>query len=155
MATKTRRGLALIGYFKLVKALLLFGAAFELFFSSPHAIATTLTGWAEALHLDPAGHLLQHALAKLLGIKHATLTMLGIGSLLYATVFSIEGVGLLLAKPWAEYLTLAVTISFLPIEVYELCVHGSVLKAITTLVNLAVVFYLALSVRTRMVASRA
>jgi uncharacterized membrane protein (DUF2068 family) len=155
MATSKRRGLVLIGYFKLLKAVLLFGAAFELFSLLRHDMVTTLTGWAMALHIDPDGQLIHHALAKLLGVKRSTLQALGIGTLLYASIFTTEGVGLLLAKTWAEYLTLGVTISFLPIEIYELCVHASVLRALTILVNLVVAIYLGLSVRTRMVASRA
>jgi uncharacterized membrane protein (DUF2068 family) len=39
-------------------------------------------------------------------------------------------------------MTLVVTISFLPLEVYELVVHRSALKAVVVLVNVAVVWYL-------------
>jgi uncharacterized membrane protein (DUF2068 family) len=72
-----------------------------------------------------------------------------VGTLLYAIVFAIEGVGLLLEKTWAEYLTTAVTVSFLPIEVYELVEHPSVTKALLVLINGAVVVYLALQIRRR------
>jgi uncharacterized membrane protein (DUF2068 family) len=43
---------------------------------------------------------------------------------------------------WAEYLTLIVTASFLPLEIYELSVHVSVLKIVAFVVNIAVVVYL-------------
>ena len=74
---------------------------------------------------------------------------MGIGTLLYAIVFAVEGVGLLLGKTWAEYLTTGVTVSFLPIEAYELVEHPSVTKALLMLINLAVVVYLVLQIRRR------
>ncbi len=74
---------------------------------------------------------------------------LGVGTLVYAAVFGIEGVGLLLGKSWAEYMTTGVTISFLPIEAYELIVHPSGTKALVTLINVAVVIYLVLEIRRR------
>jgi hypothetical protein len=45
-------------------------------------------------------------------------------------------------KRWAEYLTLIVTASFLPLEIYELSVRVSVLKLIAFVLNIAVVVYL-------------
>jgi len=74
---------------------------------------------------------------------------LGVGTLLYAAVFATEGVGLLLAKPWAEYMTTIVTVSFLPIEAYELLKHPSVVKGLVVLINLTVVIYLVLEIRRR------
>ena len=59
-------------------------------------------------------------------------------------MFAVEGVGLLLEKRWAEYVTLGVTISFIPIEVYELVKHPNAIKTTTIAVNVAVVIYLAL-----------
>jgi uncharacterized membrane protein (DUF2068 family) len=47
-----------------------------------------------------------------------------------------------MGKRWAEYLTLIVTASFLPLEVYELSERFSVLKVITFVINVAVVVYL-------------
>ena len=31
-----------------------------------------------------------------------------------------EGIGLYLEKAWGEYLTLAITVSFLPLEIFEI-----------------------------------
>src|SRR5262245_7183428 len=45
---------------------------------------------------------------------------LGTGSVAYAGLFLVEGVGLLMRKVWAEYLTIAITASFIPLEIYEL-----------------------------------
>ena len=152
MATSTRRGLAWIGYFKLFKASLLLAAAFGLFSLLQPDEAARLQNWAAALHVDTDNERIHGLLEQLLGVKRKTLASLGAGTLLYAAVFTTEGIGLLRAKRWGEYLTLGVTISFLPLECYELYVHPSALKALTIAVNLAVAIYLGLSVRMRMVA---
>jgi uncharacterized membrane protein (DUF2068 family) len=62
--------------------------------------------------------------------------------LAYGIVEGVEAVGLWLEKRWAEYLTVVVTASLLPLEVLELTRHATVLKILTFIVNIAVVVYL-------------
>jgi uncharacterized membrane protein (DUF2068 family) len=57
-------------------------------------------------------------------------------------VFLVEGVGLLLRKPWAEIMTVIVTTSFIPLEVYELVERFSGAKVLVIVVNVLVVLYL-------------
>jgi uncharacterized membrane protein (DUF2068 family) len=54
----------------------------------------------------------------------------------------VEAVGLWYAKRWAEYLTLIVTSSLLPVEVYELSHQVSPFKILAFIINIAVVVYL-------------
>jgi len=64
------------------------------------------------------------------------------GMFAYAAVFIVEGVGLWLSKRWAEWLTVVVTASFVPIELYEIFEKATVLRVLSLLVNLAIVVYL-------------
>jgi uncharacterized membrane protein (DUF2068 family) len=57
-----------------------------------------------------------------------------------------EGVGLFLRKRWAEYLTIFVTASLIPIEIYELGKKFSATKIIVLAINVAVVIYLVVRV---------
>ncbi len=59
----------------------------------------------------------------------------------------IEAFGLWYQRRWAEYLTLIVTTSLLPLEIYELAHRLSPFKILTFLINLAVVLYLLLAKR--------
>jgi uncharacterized membrane protein (DUF2068 family) len=68
----------------------------------------------------------------------------------YATVDVVEGVGLLLEKTWAEYLTIIVTASFLPWEMFEVVRHVTWVKLVLFAVNIAVVAYLLYDVRKRL-----
>jgi uncharacterized membrane protein (DUF2068 family) len=54
----------------------------------------------------------------------------------------VEGVGLLYRKRWAEWLTVVATSLLIPVELYELVRHVSVLKAGGVAVNIVIVVYL-------------
>ncbi len=89
-----------------------------------------------------ADHGIVHDVRHLFSLNSGTLTKIGIALSVYAVVELVEAVGLWMGKRWAEYLTLVVTASLLPLEVYELSERFSVLKVITFLINVAVVVYL-------------
>jgi uncharacterized membrane protein (DUF2068 family) len=149
MASETQRGLQLIGAMKLLKALSLLAVGVGLLSFLHRDAAHALRHWIEFFRLDVHARLIEELLAKVAGIKPRTMRRLGIGTLGYATVFAVEGIGLLRGKTWAEYMTAAVTMSFLPIELYELVVHPSAMKVLLTLINLAVVVYLVFEIRRR------
>jgi len=148
-AKPARSGLLLIGALKLLKSLALFVVSVGMLSLLHRDAAEAVRQWVEFFRLDVHARLIERLLAKVAGIDHQTMRRLSVGTLLYATVFAIEGVGLLMAKTWAEYLTTGVTISFLPIELYEFVEHPSATKAIVTLINVAVVAYLVREIRGR------
>ena len=149
MASERRRGLVLIGILKLLKAIALFVAGIGLLSLLHRDAEETVRAWIEFLRIDAHAHLVEALIAKVAGVSHRTLRNLGVGTLLYAAVFATEGIGLLLEKPWAEYLTTAVTVSFLPIEGYELIKHPSLIKGLVILINAAIVVYLVFEIRRR------
>jgi hypothetical protein len=65
----------------------------------------------------------------------------------YALVEAAEMVGLWLLQRWAEYLTLIVTSSLLPLEIYEIAQSVSIVKVVAFVVNIAVVAYLVWATR--------
>jgi uncharacterized membrane protein (DUF2068 family) len=149
MLHESRRGLILIGVLKLFKGVGLIVLGIGVLSLQHRDAEDTVRQWIEFLRVDSHGHLVDKLLEKVAGINPHTLRRLGVGTLLYAAVFSTEGVGLLSAQPWAEYMTTLVTVSFLPIEAYELIKHPSVVKALVTLINVAVVIYLVFEIRRR------
>jgi uncharacterized membrane protein (DUF2068 family) len=78
----------------------------------------------------------------LFSVQSGTLTKIGLVVSGYAIVEGVEAVGLWLMKRWAEYLTLIVTASLLPFEVYELIHKLSPLKVVALVINIAIVVYL-------------
>jgi uncharacterized membrane protein (DUF2068 family) len=130
--------LRLIGGFKLVKAL-----ALVVF-----AVSLLDPWWRHQLHLlaraagvDP-DHRLADVIAKLRSLDHAHRLEIAIALCVYASLYVVEGVGLVMRKLWAEYLTVVITTSFIPFEVYEMVEKESVLKAVVIVLNVAAVVYL-------------
>jgi hypothetical protein len=85
---------------------------------------------------------LTHRVDELFSLRSGRLHVYASIALVYAFVEGVEAVGLWYAKRWAEYLTLIVTASLLPVEVYELSEHATPFKVIAFLLNIAVVAYL-------------
>jgi uncharacterized membrane protein (DUF2068 family) len=131
----------LIAAFKLLKALLLIAVGVGAL-SMRHHHDGSLGTWIHALAADPHGRYVNELLAKITSFDAHDLRRIGIGSLIYAAVFVIEGVGLMLRKMWAELMTVIVTTSFIPLEIYELVSHKSWPKVLVIVVNVLVVLYL-------------
>src|SRR5215468_10491474 len=105
----------LIGLFKLAKAAML--VALGLGALSMRHDHSWLTTWVHAMAADPHGRYVAELIARVSSLRVHELIEIGIGSLLYATVFTVEGVGLLFRKPWAEVMTVIITTSFIPLEI--------------------------------------
>ena len=94
---------------------------------------------AEAVHPVPDGFNAR--------IGPRELTELSVGTFFYAGIYLTEGVGLILRKRWAEYLTIISTAAFIPLEIYEIAKHVGVVRALVLLVNIVIVTYLVLDLR--------
>jgi uncharacterized membrane protein (DUF2068 family) len=141
------RGLRLIAAFKLLKGLVLLAlgiGALRLLHKDVEAIALR---WINMFQADPHSHYLQKLLVKFSILDDRRLKELSVGTFVYSAIFLTEGIGLALAKRWAEYLTIVSTASLLPIELYELAKHASIGKGLALAINLAVVTYLILELR--------
>ncbi len=134
-------GLTLIAIGKLIKVVLLLSAGVAALFMAhdpPHALLRL----AHDLGVDAGNRWLHLVIAKAAGHSTHQLREIGVGSFVYAAVFAVEGSGLWLQKHWAEYLTLIITISFVPLEIYEIVHRFSAVKVVTLGLNLAALAYL-------------
>lgn len=148
--TASRRGstaLILIGLFRLFKGLLLVAAGVGALKLLHKDIADVVTRWVELLRIDPENHFIHGILAKLFSTTSKQLKELSAGFFIYAGLFLTEGVGLLLQKHWAEYLTVITTSALIPIEVYELAKRFSIAKLAILAVNVVIVGYLVSRIR--------
>lgn len=106
-----------------------------------------LDRWVAALGLDPGGHYVEQAVSKASTIPPEKLKALGLVSFVYAALFLTEGIGLWLLKRWAEWFTIVITASLIPVEIYEIYDHATASKVIVLAINIAVLVYLILRVR--------
>src|SRR4051794_3753456 len=142
-STQSSKWLIVIGIFKLAKVAMLVLLGVGLLRMFERGPDQALGPWLAWMHFDARGKLVHEGVGRLFALDPQKLAELGIGLFAYAAVFAVEGTGLLLKKTWAEYLTLVVTVSFLPLEILELVHHASAPKWIALLINVAVVAYLA------------
>ena len=143
MPAQSDTGVRLIGGFKLVKALLLVGVAIVAFDLVHRDHVDELVRWTSRVGIDPSARILRSACAKVAGVDDRSLELAGAGALVYGAVFGVEGVGLLARKSWAEWMTLGVTTSFLPFELYELAHGVTAGRVAAVVINVLVLVYLA------------
>jgi uncharacterized membrane protein (DUF2068 family) len=136
-----------IALFKLLKGALLMAAGIGVLRLMHKDVAEVAQHWIGMLRIDPDNRFIHTLLAKLWSVDDRTLKRVSAGTFCYAALFLTEGTGLLLGKRWAKYLTIIVTGSFLPIEVYELVRDASILKMVAILLNAAIVVYLVIHLR--------
>jgi len=141
--------LVLIGAVKLLKAVLLVALGFGALRLLHRDLVDTVMRWFVDMRFDPEGRLVTLVLGKVSGISHHRLRQISIGIFCFAAMDVIEGTGLVLELWWAEYLTLIVTVSFLPWEVFEILRHVTKAKIVIALLNLAVVIYLVVYLESR------
>jgi uncharacterized membrane protein (DUF2068 family) len=141
------RLIRLIALFKFLKAALLIALGVGAFRLLHKDIAAVAEHWIEALRLDPGDRFLDAALAKASNLNPEQIRKIGLGSFLYAGLFLAEGTGLWLRKRWGEWLTIIITSSLVPVEIYEIHRHVSLTKLVVLAINLAIVVYLILRIR--------
>jgi uncharacterized membrane protein (DUF2068 family) len=136
------RGLLLIGLFKLGKCLLFFCLGFGAIHLLHKDLEDEVMRLATALKFDPESRVVSLVLDKVDLIDTHRLREISLATFAYSALALTEGVGLLMEKVWAEYLTLILTVSFLPWELYELARRPSWFRLSLLLINLAVLAYL-------------
>jgi uncharacterized membrane protein (DUF2068 family) len=136
------RGLLLIGLFKLGKAIFFFCIGAGAIHLLHKDVGDEVTRLALRLRFDPESRLVALILHKADLIDAHRLRQISVGTFGYSALALTEGVGLLLEKVWAEYLTLILTASFLPWELYEIARRPDWFRLSLLLINLAVLAYL-------------
>jgi uncharacterized membrane protein (DUF2068 family) len=145
--TSHSRLLRLIALFKLAKAALLIAVGVGALKLLHKDVAGAVEHWVELLRLDPNNHYIDIVLEKASNLTPDKIKQLGLGSMIYAGLFLAEGIGLWLEKRWAEWLTVIITSSLIPIEIYEIYRHPTAIKIAVLLINIAIVAYLLYRIR--------
>lgn len=134
--------LRLIAVFKFLKATTLVATGIFALRLVHADIGTVLEKSVLKLGLDPGSSLLNHAIQRICEIPQDKIWELGAISFFYAALFLVEGTGLWIAKRWGEWVTVTITSSLVPFEIYEIFLRPSAIKILVLLLNIAVVAYL-------------
>jgi uncharacterized membrane protein (DUF2068 family) len=137
----------LIALFKLLKAALLIAVGMSALHLLHKDVAGVAEHWVRMLGLDPGNRYVDRALQKFADLTPQKIKSLGVVSFVYAGLFLIEGIGLWLVKRWAEWFSVIITTSLVPVEIYEIYRHPSALKCLVLILNIVVVGYLLYRIR--------
>ena len=148
-ARESTKTIFLIAIFKLFKGTLLLIVAIGALRLLHRDIAATVAHWVEVLRVDPDNHYIHSLMLRAFRVNSRQLKEVSAGTFIYSALFLTEGIGLLLRRRWAEFLTVISTALFIPLEVYELVKHFTLLKTGVLAINIAIVLYLAQRLRSR------
>ena len=154
MKSADNRLIRLIAFFKLLKAALLIAAGMGALHLLHKDMASVLEHWVRMLGLDPGNRYVDRVLQKVANLTPNKIKSFGVVSFIYAALFLTEGIGLWLVKRWAEWFSVIITTSLVPLEVYEIYRHLSALKCLVLIFNIAVVGYLLYRIRNEPANSR-
>ena len=135
-------GLLLIGIFKLAKSLFFFCVGIGALRLVHKDLSDEAMKLVTALHFEPEGRITSLLMEKVDLIDPHRLRQIGFFTFAYSALALVEGMGLMLEKVWAEYLTLSLTVMFLPWELWELARRPTWIRLALLLINLAVLAYL-------------
>lgn len=144
------RWVEVIGALKLVEAALFIALGIGVFKLLHKDLVDEVTRWVVALGFDPEGRFVSLLLDKVVLINPHRLKEIGAAVFAHAGLDILEGTGLILRKLWAEFITLAFSAFFIPIEVYELAHRVTWVRLGIIAVNAVVVIYLVFHVQMRM-----
>ncbi len=134
--------LILIAAYKVVQALLFVALGVGALHLLHKDFDDELTKLIDHLRFNPESKLVNLVLEKASIVDDHMLRQFSAIVFAYAGIGLIEGVGLYLEKVWAEYLTLIITASFLPWEIFEVIHRLTWMRAGLLVLNVLVLLYL-------------
>jgi uncharacterized membrane protein (DUF2068 family) len=143
------RGLLVIGIYKLLEAVFFFLVGLGVIHFIHRDLGDEAVRLAERLRMDLDGRVMTWVLNHIDDLTAHRLKQIGVATFFYAGLRVTEGVGLVMEKIWAEYLTIGLTVSFLPWEMYEIFRRPDMLRLGLLVTNFAVLIYLAWSLDRR------
>ena len=136
-----------IAVYKLVKVLLLLALAYGEVRLSDASLIAKLATWASERPFGLEHKVVTQLLEWFSGLTASRVHALRMVTLAYAAVFATEGIGLWMQKRWAEWLTVIITASLIPLELWELFNKPNIGKAAVLIGNVAIVVVLIWHVR--------
>ncbi len=141
--------LVLIATYKLLQALLFVAIGVGALRLLHKDIDDVMAQVATALRFNPESRFVNFILDEASLLNDPLLRRIGVAAFSYAAISLAEAIGLYLEKIWAEYLTLAITASFLPWEVFEVFRRFTAVRVGLLIANVLVFLYLLMLVAGR------
>jgi uncharacterized membrane protein (DUF2068 family) len=142
--------LMMIAIFKLLQAALFIALGIGALHLIHVDIDDFLTQLFTILRFNPESHFVNFVLEKASILDEPMLRRISAVVFAYAALELVEGIGLYLEKAWAEYLTVLLTASFMPLEVIRLIHRATWPRGCLLALNVLVLIYLVKHITERM-----
>jgi len=136
-----------IGAYKLLKAALALVGALLVLRIEHRNLPAVAVRWMNRLNIDVHSRFGHYVLRHVLEIKHSQMEWAAVLLFAYTAIGIVEGLGLILRKTWAEWLTVVTTTALIPYEIYRLSHRRDWLHATIVVLNILVVWYLVWRIR--------
>lgn len=103
--------------------------------------------WMHSLRIEPDSLVGRTVLHRIILIKQRSLGWLAIALFAYVPLTCVEGIGLMLRKVWAEWITLVTTFALIPLEIREVIRRPTPLRGLILVLNVTVLVYLIVRLR--------
>ncbi len=140
--TKHNKWIVLIASYKTLQAILFAVIGLGARHMLHKDVGDELAALADHLRFNPESRLVNIILDRASLLNDPILRRIGLLAFAYSAVSYVEGIGLYFEKAWAEYLTLIITVSFLPLEIIEIFKRQTWFRFSLLAVNLLVFVYL-------------
>jgi uncharacterized membrane protein (DUF2068 family) len=134
--------LILIAVYKLLQAMLFVAVGVGALRLLHKDIDDVLTELATALRFNPESRFVNFVLDKATLLNDPLLRRIGVAAFCYSALSLAEGTGLYLERAWGEILTLIITVSFLPWEIFEIIQKLTWIRVALLIINVLVFLYL-------------
>jgi uncharacterized membrane protein (DUF2068 family) len=131
-----------IGAYRLVKGVLTLIGAIVLFRLMHDDLPATALHWMHRLRIEADSKVGEFILRKAVDIPPARIGFVALFLLGYTFVAFTEGIGLILRKTWAEWLTVLSTFALVPLEIWELARRPTWTRVLILVLNVLMVVYL-------------
>ncbi len=135
-------GFKLIGTYKLATAALSLALAFGMFGLLRGDVAAAAGSLIRGLRLDPHNRIIHLVLEAVSRVDRRRLEWIEAGTVAYALLHLVEGIGILKGRRWGGVLIILATSSLIPIEFYEILQRPTVLRIAASCLNTTIVIYL-------------
>jgi uncharacterized membrane protein (DUF2068 family) len=139
---KHNRWLVLIAIYKFLLALMFIAVGVGALRLLHKDIDDVISQIGDMLRFNPESRFVNFLYDRASLINDPLLKRIGALAFSYAGLSLAEGIGLYLEKAWGEYLTLAITASFLPWEIFEIFHRLTWVRVGLLIVNMLVFIYL-------------
>jgi uncharacterized membrane protein (DUF2068 family) len=136
------RGVRLVALLEAAKGAVVIIAGFGFMALVHRDVQAVAENIVRHLHINPARHFPHIFLDAAAAASDARLWAMALAALFYAVIRFAEAYGLWREQAWAEWFGIISGSLYLPVEIYELTLHVSVIKVSILLVNLVVVGWL-------------